>query len=101
MKRYEFTELRVHVTGIRINCTDEDTLEWITGEIKKVAPDCLVRDAGAPGWRSFEEIAYKKGAISWQIFTELCHKGWEPYAHYEGQFAGGYFLRLELDLSEA
>ena len=101
MKRYEFTELRVHATGIRVNCTDTETLDWITGEIEKASSHCLVRDAGAPGWRSFEEIDYQKGPLSWQIFTELCHNGWEPYAHYEGQYAGGYFLRFEMNEEEA
>jgi len=86
MKSYKYASLFYCKRAIEIDATDEETLDWIIASIKKSAPSCSKRIL-SDGTLLFQDLQGKDVMIGSWIRTQLCLKGWEPFAVYRHKWS--------------
>jgi len=77
MKSYELVVMSIQGSlDIEVICTNDDILNWITEEIKKIGK-CKIHDRRAS--RIFSNCGYNQWEMGWSIIQQLCEQDWEPF----------------------
>ncbi len=94
MTAYNYFELSYSPTEIRLFSTQDQALEWIMEEVKKIIPTCQAHRAS--GITTIEGLQTKEHLIATEIVRLLCEKGWEPFSGRGVSFAGegGLLFRI-------
>ncbi len=79
-----YAEIRWSAKGVRLYCTDDNILNWIASEIKKILPSSRTDEwkilTGSTSSLWLDKLQNKDGEVAFWILKQLCDRGWEPFS---------------------
>lgn len=101
MKQYHLFEIWFDTYGIFFRTTDDATKAWVFKAIKGVSPSAEINELPNVAMVGIKKLNGKDIELGWQLLTQLCAKGWEPFGITAATSSNlphlrTYFLRLEV-----
>lgn len=92
MVKYALARLYFRSEGhVDLNATDPSIVEWFLAEIKRIAPDCKVKNRGEHRVE-VGNLHNREQWVGWKMLQQLCENGWEPF---EVEGWDSFYLRLK------